>query len=141
MRRGSTRDAQQPDLRFRVRHLIISVAVAAGGLFLLRTTWGTAEEIIVRQYPEDWRPWNRGHAVRLRLDIDRLRAYNLCKEDVMQALKETRIYSPKRVDPPPGVVFVTRLDKPNQYENFVLKANPEGEIIWLKDVADVEVDW
>ena len=32
-----------------------------------------------------------------------------------------------------------RYNKPEQYANIILKANPEGEILRLKDVADVEL--
>ena len=32
-----------------------------------------------------------------------------------------------------------RYNKPEQYENIILKANPDGEILRLKDVAEVEL--
>ena len=118
---------------------MIGVAVAAVGLFLLRAIWGRADEIIVRQYSEDWRPWNRGHELRVRLDLDRLRANNLSKEDVMEALTPSSLGDPKQVDPPPGVVFTKGSYRPDQYENIVLKANAEGEILRLKDVAKIEI--
>jgi multidrug efflux pump subunit AcrB len=121
---------------------LIGVAVAAVGLFLLRATWGTADEVILRQYSEDWRPWNRGHTLRVRLDIDRLRAYDLSKEDVMRALTPSRMVDPKEPPAPPGVVFVTRVYKRlDQYENIILKANAEGDVVRLKDVAKVEFGW
>jgi AcrB/AcrD/AcrF family len=135
---------RRPELRLKIRHRVVSVAIAAVGLFLLRAICGMGEEVIIRQYSENWRPWNRGDTVRVRLDIDRLRAYDLSKDDVMKALGESRMVDPsepKRVDPPPGVVFVTRLDKPDRYENIILKANAEGEIVRLRDVAKVEVGW
>jgi multidrug efflux pump subunit AcrB len=118
---------------------MICVAVAAVGLFVFRVTWGRADEFIVLQYSEDWRPWNRGHAFRIRLDIDRLRANNLSKEDVMEALRPSTMIDPKQVDPPPGVVFMTRYVRPDRYENIILKADADGEIVRLKDVAKVEV--
>src|SRR5581483_5183889 len=37
------------------------------------------------------------------------------------------------------LTYVGRFNKAEQYENIVLKANPEGEILRLKDVADVEL--
>jgi multidrug efflux pump subunit AcrB len=96
----------------------------------------------VRQYPGKCHPWKRGAAIRLRLDIDRLRAYNLSSEDVMKGMAESSIISsPRRVDPPPGVVFQTRLWRPEQYDNLILKASAEGDIVRLKDVGKVEVDW
>ena len=130
-----------PDLRFKIRDLMIGVAVSAVGLFLLRATSGRADEFIIRQYSEDWRPWNRGAAVRVRLDIDRLRAYDLSKEDVMKAVTPSRMVDPKEPGPPAGVVFFSRFCKPDQCDTIILRANAEGEIIRLKDVAKFEVGW
>ena len=96
----------------------------------------------LRQHPEDRHPWNRGPTIRIRLDSDRLRAYDLSYEDVRKALGESSIVrSPRRVEPPPGVVFVRRLYKPEQVENFIVKATARGEIIQFKDIAKVEVGW
>jgi hypothetical protein len=83
-------------------------------------------------------PWNRGDAVRVRLDPERLRACGLSKEDVMRALTPSRIVDPKEPLPPPGVVFITH-PRPDQYENCIVKANAEGDIVRLKDVAKVEL--
>ena len=94
----------------------------------------------IRQYPKDGRPWNRGPAILVRLDIGRLRAYHLSSEDVMKALTESSVVGwRRRVDPLPGVVFVTRLYRPEQYEKFIVMATAEGEVVRLKDVAKVEV--
>ena len=84
-------------------------------------------------------PHNRGDAVRIRLDTDRLRAYGLSKEDVMKALTPSGLVDPKEPLPPSGVVFDTHLAKPDRYENVILKANDEGHIVRLKDVAKVEL--
>ena len=37
------------------------------------------------------------------------------------------------------LTYVGRYNKPEQYENIILKANPDGEILRLKDVAKVEL--
>src|SRR5581483_6675386 len=37
------------------------------------------------------------------------------------------------------LTYVGRFNKAEQYENIILKANPEGEILRLKDVAKVEL--
>jgi multidrug efflux pump subunit AcrB len=96
----------------------------------------------LRQYPEERHLWNCGAAIRVRPDIDRLRAYDLSRDDVMKAFGESTIFgSPRRGDPPPGVVFVRRLGTPDQYENVIVKASPDGEIVRIKDVAEVEVGW
>ena len=84
-------------------------------------------------------PWNRGNAVQVRLDIDRLHAYGLSEADVMSALTTSGTVDPKEPLPPPGVVFNRHLSRPDQYENVILKANPEGDIVRLKDVAKVEL--
>jgi hypothetical protein len=94
----------------------------------------------IRQYPKDGHPWNRGDAILVRLDIDRLRAYDLSCEDVMKAFQGSGVVGRRRrVDPPPGVVFVTRLDRPELYEKLIVIANAEGQVVRLKDVAKVEV--
>lgn len=100
-----------------------------------------ADVVFVRQYSGDRRSWNRGHAFRVRLDIDRLRAYDLSKEDVVRALTPSGIVDPKRVDPPPGVVPMWHYLRPDQYENIILKASPGGEVVRLNEVAKVEVGW
>ena len=37
------------------------------------------------------------------------------------------------------LTWVGRYNKPEQYENIILKANPDGEILRLKDIAKVEL--
>lgn len=83
-------------------------------------------------------PWNRGNTVKVRLNIDGLRAYGLTKEDVMRALTPSGIVDNKEPLPPPGVVFDSQLHNPDWYENMILKANAEGDIVRLKDVAKLE---
>lgn len=92
---------------------------------------------------------SRSYAMRIWLKLDRLRAYKLSSEDVMKALAEQSIIgSPGRLGQATGktsqsveyvLTYIGRYNKPEQYENIILKANPEGEILRLKDVADVEL--
>src|SRR6187401_116190 len=92
---------------------------------------------------------NRVFAMRIWLDPDRMRAYNVSAEDVMKALSEQSIIgSPGRLGQATGktsqskeyvLTYVGRYNKPEQYANVILKANPDGEILKLKDVADVEL--
>src|SRR5579872_719777 len=92
---------------------------------------------------------NRVFAMRTWLDIDRMRAYKVGAEDVMKALSEqSMIGSPGRLGQATGMTsqsreyvltYIGRYDKPEQYANIILKANPEGEILRLKDVAEVEL--
>ncbi len=37
------------------------------------------------------------------------------------------------------LTYIGRYNKPEQYENIILKANPDGEILRLKDVGEVEL--
>jgi HAE1 family hydrophobic/amphiphilic exporter-1 len=92
---------------------------------------------------------NRAFAMRVWLKPDRLRAYRISTEDVMKALAEQSVIgSPGRLGQATGktsqsleyvLTYVGRYNKPDQYSNIILKANPEGEILRLKDVADVEL--
>jgi HAE1 family hydrophobic/amphiphilic exporter-1 len=92
---------------------------------------------------------SRTYAMRVWLKLDRLRAYKLSSEDVMKALAEQSVIgSPGRLGQATGKVsqsieyvltYQGRYNKPEQYANIILKANPEGEILRLKDVADVEL--
>ena len=97
------------------------------------------EEVTIqfRQYPEDGHPWYHGAVIRVRLDLDRLRAYDLSVDDVMKAFAHSGVGPPRPV-PPPGVVFFKCLPRPDQCENIILRANAKGQILRLKDVARVE---
>jgi hypothetical protein len=94
----------------------------------------------IRQYPEDRQTWNRGDAIRVRLDIDRLRAHDLSLEDVKKAFVESSVVdSARQVDPPPGVVFVRGVtNRPDQYGNLIVRANADGELVRLRDIAKIE---
>ena len=64
----------------------------------------------------------------------------------MKALAEQSVIgSPGRLGQATGMTsqsreyvltYIGRFNKPEQYANIILKANPEGEILRLKDVAD-----
>lgn len=92
---------------------------------------------------------SRQYSMRVWLDLDRMRAYNLSSDDIMKALGEqSMIGSPGRLGQATGkrsqsieyvLTWVGRYNKPEQYENIILKANPKGEILRLKDVAEVEL--
>jgi hydrophobic/amphiphilic exporter-1 (mainly G- bacteria), HAE1 family len=92
---------------------------------------------------------NRAFAMRVWLKPDRMRAYRVSSDDVMKALAEQSIIgSPGRLGQATGKVsqsreyvltYIGRYNKPEQYANIILRANPNGEILRLKDVADVEL--
>ncbi len=92
---------------------------------------------------------SRAMAMRVWLNLERMRAYNLSADEVMKAVSEqSMIGSPGRLGQATGrtsqtveyvLTWVGRYNKPEQYENIILKANPDGEILRLKDVAQVEL--
>jgi hydrophobic/amphiphilic exporter-1 (mainly G- bacteria), HAE1 family len=92
---------------------------------------------------------NRAYAMRIMLNIDRMRAYNVSAADVMKAVAEqSMIGSPGRLGQATGqtsqtveyvLTWVGRYNNPEQYEKIILKANPDGEILRIKDVAKVEL--
>ncbi|MBS0201396.1 MAG: efflux RND transporter permease subunit [Planctomycetes bacterium] len=92
---------------------------------------------------------NRAFAMRVELDLDRMRAYDVSAADVMEAIKtQSIIGSPGRLGQATGttsqtieyvLTWVGRYNKPEQYENIVLRSNPKGEILRLKDVAKVRL--
>ena len=92
---------------------------------------------------------NRSFAMRVWLNPDSMRRYNVSTEDVMKALAEQSVIgSPGRLGLATGktsqsreyvLTYVGRFNKPDQYANIVLRSNPNGEILRLKDVATVEL--
>ncbi len=92
---------------------------------------------------------NRAYAMRIMLNLDRMRAYNVSADDVMKRVKEqSMIGSPGRLGQATGktsqtveyvLTWVGRYNKPELYENIILKANPDGEILRIKDIAKVEL--
>jgi len=92
---------------------------------------------------------SRQYAMRVWLNPDRMRAYSISAEEVMQALEEQSILGrPGRLGQSSGIksqsleyvlTYKGRYNKPEQYEDVIIRANSEGEIIHLKDIAKVEL--
>lgn len=92
---------------------------------------------------------NRQYAIRIWLDLDRMRAYDVSAEDIMKSVSEqSKIGSPGRLGQATGrtsqtieyvLTWVGRYNHPEQYENIILRANPKGQTLLLKDVADIEL--
>jgi HAE1 family hydrophobic/amphiphilic exporter-1 len=92
---------------------------------------------------------SRQYAMRIWLKPDRMRAYNISTEEVMEAINEQSVIGrPGRLGQASGktaqsleyvLTYKGRFNKPEEYENIVVKANPEGEILKLKDIAEVEL--
>ena len=91
---------------------------------------------------------NREYAMRVWLKPDRMQAYNISADDVMKALDEQSIEaSPGKTGESSGkrsetfeyvLKYSGRYNTKEQYGNIILRANPNGEILRLKDVADIE---
>ncbi|MBS1508374.1 MAG: efflux RND transporter permease subunit [Bacteroidetes bacterium] len=90
---------------------------------------------------------SRQYAMRVWLNPDRMRAYKISPDEVMEALSSQSIIGKpgrigrgdsKRAEALEFVLaYSDRFSDPKQYENVILKANPKGEILRLKDVATV----
>lgn len=92
---------------------------------------------------------SRTYAMRVWLKPDRMRAYNVSTEEVMKAMEEQSIIGrPGRLGQASGkqaqsleftLSYKGRFNKPEEYENIIIRANPEGEILRLKELAEVEL--
>ncbi|MCB0700466.1 MAG: efflux RND transporter permease subunit [Chitinophagales bacterium] len=92
---------------------------------------------------------SRQYAMRIWLKPDRMRAYNVSTEEVMEALSEQSVIgSPGRLGRSDGkrsqaleyvLTYQGRYNEPSQYENVIIRANPDGELLYLKNIADVEL--
>jgi HAE1 family hydrophobic/amphiphilic exporter-1 len=92
---------------------------------------------------------SRRYAMRVWLKPDRMRAYNVSTEEIMEALSDQSVIGrPGRLGQSSGLkaqsleyvlLYKGRFNKPEEYENIVLKSNADGEILKLKDVANVEL--
>lgn len=92
---------------------------------------------------------SRTYAMRVWLKPDRMRAYNVSTEEVMKAMEEQSIIGrPGRLGQASGksaqsleytLSYKGRFNKPEEYENIIIRANAEGELLRLKDVAEVEL--
>ena len=92
---------------------------------------------------------SRSFAIRIWLNPDRMRAYNISAEEVLKAIDEQSVMArPGRVGLSSGktaqsqeYVFTYKgwYNTPEQYQDIIIKATPAGEVLKLKDVAQVEV--
>ncbi|UII27509.1 efflux RND transporter permease subunit [Fulvivirga maritima] len=92
---------------------------------------------------------SRRYAMRVWLNPDRMRAYNISVDEVMEAMAEQSIVGrPGRLGRSSGIesqsleyvlTYKGRLSDPKEYEDIIIRANAEGESIHLRDVAKVEL--
>ncbi|MCC6286375.1 MAG: efflux RND transporter permease subunit [Chitinophagaceae bacterium] len=91
---------------------------------------------------------DREYSMRVWLKPDRMLAYKISSDDVMKALDEQSLEaSPGRLGESSGkqsqafeyvLKYSGRFTTKEEYENIVLRASPDGELLHLKDVADIE---
>jgi len=92
---------------------------------------------------------SRQYAMRVWLKPDRMRAYNVSTDEVMEALgSQSIIGSPGRLGRADGkesqsleyvLTYQGRYNQPQQYKDVIIRANANGELLRLKDIADVEL--
>jgi len=92
---------------------------------------------------------SRQYAMWVWLNPERMRAYNIGAEEVLKAMSEQSVIgSPGRLGGASGQVSQTReyvlaykgrYSTPEEYGDIILRANPKGEVLKLKDVARVEL--
>ncbi|MFP3833441.1 efflux RND transporter permease subunit [Chryseobacterium sp. SIMBA_028] len=90
----------------------------------------------------------REYAMRIWLKPDRLTAYNISADEVMESLNEQSLEaSPGKTGESSGkrsqsfeyvLKYPGRFSNEKDYGNIILRAKPDGESIRLKDVADIE---
>jgi hydrophobic/amphiphilic exporter-1 (mainly G- bacteria), HAE1 family len=90
---------------------------------------------------------SRQYAMRIWLNPDRMRAYKVSPDEVMEALSDQSIIGkPGRIGRGDSkqaealeyvLTYSDRFNDPKQYEDVIIRSNPNGENLRLKDVATV----
>lgn len=92
---------------------------------------------------------SRTYAMRIWLNPDRMRAYKVSVDEVMDALGQQSIVGrPGRIGQSSGIsaqsleyvlTYKGRFSEPEEYENVIIRANADGEAIRLKDIGKAEL--
>lgn len=90
----------------------------------------------------------KDYAMRVWLNPERMRAYNVSADDVINTLRVQNVEAaPGKTGESSGrthnaieyiLRYTGKFSLPSEYENIVLRAEPDGSILRLKDIADVE---
>ena len=90
---------------------------------------------------------SRQYAMRVWLNPERMRAYKISPDDVMEALNDQSVIGkPGRLGRGDAsrsealeyvLAYSDRFNEPSQYENVIIRANPNGELLRLKDIGKV----
>ncbi|MCU0328112.1 MAG: efflux RND transporter permease subunit [Chitinophagales bacterium] len=91
----------------------------------------------------------RTYSMRIWLNPDRMRAYNISAQEVVEAMNEQSVIArPGRLGQSSGkqaqsteyvLNYQGWYNEPKQYENIIIKSSEFGEMVKLKDVATVEL--
>ncbi len=91
----------------------------------------------------------RDYSMRIWLDPDRMARLGVTASDVQRVIQEQNVVAPAgRIGVPPvppgqqmqySATIRGRLTDPAQYENMILRAAPDGQIVYLKDIARIEL--
>jgi HAE1 family hydrophobic/amphiphilic exporter-1 len=89
------------------------------------------------------------YSMRIWLDPDKLAARRLTTEDVLSALRRQNVQvAAGQVGQPPNpsgqrfqytVTTLGRLTDPEQFRNVIVKSGPAGQMVYLREVGDVEL--
>lgn len=92
---------------------------------------------------------SRKYAMRVWLKPDRMRAYKISAEEVLEAMEEQSVIArPGRLGRSSGkaaqsleyvLTYEGRYNEAEQYKDIIIRSNEEGELIKLKDIAEVEL--
>jgi len=92
---------------------------------------------------------SRKYAMRVWLKPDRMRAYNISAEEILEAMEDQSILArPGRLGQSSGITsqsleyvltYQNRYNEPEQYRDIIIRANEEGQMVTLDDVADVQL--
>lgn len=87
------------------------------------------------------------YAMRVWLKPDRMLAYSLSADEVIEAIRKQNVEAApgktgESADNDPQVLqyvlrYTGKFFQPEQYENIILRANADGSVLKLKDVADI----
>ncbi|NBB18513.1 efflux RND transporter permease subunit [Runella sp. CRIBMP] len=90
----------------------------------------------------------REYSMRVWLKPDRMTVYNVSADDVITALRNQNVEAaPGKIGESSGrksqslqyvLRYTGKFTDQTQYENIIIKANPSGDILRLKDIADIE---
>jgi len=91
---------------------------------------------------------SRDYAMRIWLNPTKLTTYSISTEDVIKCLKQQNIEAaPGKVGESSGrkaqqlqyvLKYTGKFNTPQEYENIIIKSNADGEVLKLKDIAQVE---